>query len=109
MYVCKAKSDICQFFLFFVHLSLREGSKKKIRKNSGLLPNPPRTPPRGDLVFFGHFSGEIFFFIILMENGSIMPETDFKGTVHQKIFFRSNLIFLIVMRCGTADLGHRGL
>ena len=32
-----------------------------------------------------------------------------KGTVHQKIFFRSNLIFLIVMRCGTADLGHRGL
>ena len=32
----------------------------------------------------------------------------FKGTVHQKIFYRANLIFWIVMGCGTADLGHRG-
>ena len=26
---------------------LREGSKKKILKKGGLLPNPPRTPPPG--------------------------------------------------------------
>ena len=32
-----------------------------------------------------------------------------KGTVHQKNFYRSNLIFWIEMRSGIADLGQRGL
>ena len=32
-----------------------------------------------------------------------------KGTVHQKNFYRSSLIFWIVMRSGIADLGERGL
>ena len=32
-----------------------------------------------------------------------------KGTVHQKFFYRSSLIFWIVMRSGIADLGERGL
>ena len=33
----------------------------------------------------------------------------FKGILHQKIFYRLNLIFWIVMGCGIADLGRRGL
>ena len=32
-----------------------------------------------------------------------------KGILHQKIFYRLNLIFWIVMGCGIADLGRRGL
>ena len=33
----------------------------------------------------------------------------FKGIVHNFFFYRSNLIFWIVMGCGIADLGRRGL
>ena len=33
----------------------------------------------------------------------------FKGILHQKIFYRPNLIFWIVMRCGIAHFGRRGL
>ena len=33
----------------------------------------------------------------------------FKGILHQKNFYRLNLIFWIVMGCGIADLGRRGL
>ena len=32
-----------------------------------------------------------------------------KGIVHNFFFYRSNLIFWIVMGCGIADLGRRGL
>ena len=31
-----------------------------------------------------------------------------KGILHQKFFYRLNLIFWIVMGCGIADLGRRG-
>ena len=41
----------------------------------------------GGLVFFGHFSGEIFFLYFFMENGSIMPETDFKQKKILTFFF----------------------
>ena len=34
---------------------------------------------------------------------------DFKGILHQKIFYRLNLIFWIVMGCGIARFGRRGL
>ena len=40
---------------------------------------------------------------------TISKQTNFKGTVHQKNFYRSSLIFWIVMRSGIADLGQRGL
>ena len=33
----------------------------------------------------------------------------FKGIVHQFFFYCSNLIFWIVMGCGIADFGRRGL
>ena len=33
----------------------------------------------------------------------------FKGILHQKIFYRLNLIFWIVMGCGIAHFGRRGL
>ena len=33
----------------------------------------------------------------------------FKGILHQKIFYRPNLIFWIVMGCGIARFGRRGL
>ena len=33
----------------------------------------------------------------------------FKGILHQKIFYRLNLIFWIVMGCGIADFDRRGL
>ena len=33
----------------------------------------------------------------------------FKGILHQKIFYRLNLIFWIVMGCGIARFGRRGL
>ena len=33
----------------------------------------------------------------------------FKGILHQKISFRLNLIFWIVMGCGIARFGRRGL
>ena len=36
-------------------------------------------------------------------------KTGFKGILHQKIFYRPNLIFWIVMRCGIAHFGRRGL
>ena len=32
-----------------------------------------------------------------------------KGIVHQFFFYRSNLIFWIVLGCGIADFGRRGL
>ena len=32
-----------------------------------------------------------------------------KGILHQKIFYRLNLIFWIVMGCGIADFDRRGL
>ena len=32
-----------------------------------------------------------------------------KGILHQKIFYRLNLIFWIVMGCGKAGFGQRGL
>ena len=34
---------------------------------------------------------------------------DLKGILHQKIFYRPNLIFWIVMGCGIARFGRRGL
>ena len=36
-------------------------------------------------------------------------ENDVKGILHQKIFYRLNLIFWIVMGCGIAHFGRRGL
>ena len=33
----------------------------------------------------------------------------FKGILHQKIFYRLNLIFWIVMGCGIARFGRKGL
>jgi hypothetical protein len=33
----------------------------------------------------------------------------FKGIVHQFFYYCSNLIFWIVMGCGIADFGRRGL
>ena len=36
-------------------------------------------------------------------------KTMFKGILHQKIFYRLNLIFWIVMGCGIARFGRRGL
>ena len=59
-----------------IHL-VREGSKKNPEKLWSLI-EPPSDSPRGGSVFFGHFSGENFFLHFLMENGSIVPETDFK-------------------------------
>ena len=41
-------------------------------------------PPGGGWSFLVNFPVKFFFFIFLMENGSIMPETDFK---QKKIFF----------------------
>ena len=37
------------------------------------------------------------------------PSRSFKGILHQKIFYRLNLIFWIVMGCGIARFGRRGL
>ena len=37
------------------------------------------------------------------------PPPCFKGILHQKIFYRLNLIFWIVMGCGIARFGRRGL
>ena len=34
---------------------------------------------------------------------------DFKGILHQQVFYRLNLIFWIVMGCGIARFGRRGL
>ena len=36
-------------------------------------------------------------------------KTLFKGILHQKIFYRLNLIFWIVMGCGIARFGRKGL
>ena len=36
-------------------------------------------------------------------------ETIIKGILHQKKFYRLNLIFLIVIGCGIARFGRRGL
>ena len=40
---------------------------------------------------------------------SIIWKIAFKGILHQKIFYRLNLIFWIVMGCGIARFGRRGL
>ena len=58
---------------------LREGSKKNPERG-GLLPTPPRTPPRPPVwSFLVNFPVKFVFFLhFLMENRSIMPETDFK-------------------------------
>ena len=77
------------------HPNLREGSKKKIRKKCGLLPTTPWTLPPAPLVglFCEIFRWKFFFFIFLMENQSIMPETDFK---QKKIF---DFFFLLTIIC----------
>ena len=38
-----------------------------------------------------------------------VPKFKVKGILHQKIFYRLNLIFWIVMGCGIADFDRRGL
>ena len=38
-----------------------------------------------------------------------MYEVELKGILHQKIFYRLNLIFWIVIGCGIARFGQRGL
>ena len=38
-----------------------------------------------------------------------LPLQGIKGILHQKIFYRLNLIFWIVMECGIAHFGQRGL
>ena len=48
----------------------------------------------------------------LVESGSKVSRwvlTSFKGIVHNFFVYRSNLIFWIVMGCGIADFGRRGL
>ena len=40
---------------------------------------------------------------------SVKASKSLKGTVHNFFLFRSNLIFWIVMGCGIADFGRRGL
>ena len=42
-----------------------------------------------------------------VSNGILLFQ--FKGILHQKIFYRPNLIFWIVMGCGIARFGRRGL
>ena len=39
----------------------------------------------------------------------MITATSFKGILHQKIFYCLNLIFWIVMGCGIARFGQRGL
>ena len=46
------------------------------------------------------------FFFVSFANGLSSP---FKGILHQKIFYCLNLIFWIVMGCGIARFGRRGL
>ena len=41
--------------------------------------------------------------MLVLMNGSL------KGILHQKIFYRLNLLFWIVMGCGIARFGRRGL
>ena len=41
--------------------------------------------------------------------GLLEPQRHLKGILHQKIFYRLNLIFWIVMGCGIADFDRRGL
>ena len=43
------------------------------------------------------------------KSASSNAEKEFKGILHQKIFYRLNLIFWIVMGCGIARFGRRGL
>ena len=42
-------------------------------------------------------------------NTGMFGEKTNRGIVHQFIFYRSDLIFWIVMGCGIADFGWRGL
>ena len=42
-------------------------------------------------------------------DGEKLKKFNVKGIVHQFFFFCSNLIFWIVMGCGIADFGRRGL
>ena len=66
--------------LYLTQIWLGKVAKKKNRKKCGHLPTPPRTPPPAPLVgLFGEiFRWKFFSFIFLMENQSVMPETDFK-------------------------------
>ena len=43
------------------------------------------------------------------DNSQVLCESSLKGILHQKIFYRLNLIFWIVMGCGIARFGQRGL
>ena len=57
------------------------------------------------LSIFQTFTGEK-----TMQQSSLYHNHVFlKGIVHNFFFYRSNLIFWIVMGCGIADLGRRGL
>ena len=55
------------------------------------------------------FSGSSVFTWEWGKGGSFKAGLGLKGILHQKIFYRLNLIFWIVMGCGIADLGRRGL
>ena len=49
--------------------------------------------------------------VVTINKGTIVLLTQImvKGILHQKIFYRLNLIFWIVMGCGIAHFGRRGL
>ena len=71
-------------YIEFMLKCIREGSKKKSGKKM-VFCQPPLGPPPAPLfgLFWSIFRWNFFFFIFLMENRSIMPETDFK---QKKIF-----------------------
>ena len=52
------------------------------------------------------FSATVFF---LASCANILTNIMFKGILHQKIFYCLNFIFWIVMGCGIARFGRRGL
>ena len=48
-------------------------------------------------------------FGLLCSKLAISPWKKIKGILHQKIFYRLNLIFWIIMGCGIAHFGRKGL
>ena len=76
-------------------------SMKKWKRRKKILSLRDLTWTRGDILLAWQ---------LLPQSGSTnIVVSIFKGILHQKIFYRLNLIFWIVMGCGIARFGRRGL
>ena len=90
-----------------VKISVNLGNRLSVKKT---LPEAQRTDGATCISCkFGHQMAPLALVLNLAHLILLNKMATIKGILHQKIFYRLNLIFWIVMGCGIADFDRRGL